>query len=339
MRCDGCDTEVCVRVVALLTGILCVALATPAFAQDSSNKAAAEALFLDGRNLMAAGKYEEACPKFEASQKLEPGLGTMLNLAQCYEHTGKTASAWAQYRETIPLARAAGSREREELAQERSKALESRLSTLTIRALGGGTTGVALDVRRDGVSVDPGVLGTPIPVDPGRHKVEVSAPGKVPWSTLVDVTANAAAVSIDIPKLEDAPSGSAPPGGGSQPGAGGATHHDAGTQPSSIQKPLGIGIAAAGVVGLGLGTYFGLSAGSAWDDAKAGCRDYPFDCSKSALDKQSTASSQATVSTVAFIAGGVALAAGAVLWLTAGSGEEKTAVGLGPDRVVVKGSF
>jgi hypothetical protein len=315
--------------------LLCVALATPAFAQAPSNKAAAEALFIDGRNLMAQGKHAEACRKFEASQNLEPGLGTMLNLAQCYEATGRTASAWAQYREAIPLARAAGSREREDFATERSKALESRLSTLTIRAMGAGADGVALSVRRDGVAVDPAELGTPIPVDPGLHQVEVTAPGKAPWSTKVEVTGDAASVSVEIPKLEEAPSGSAPPPSTAPPAA-----PDPGTQGGSIQKPLAIGVAAVGLVGLGVGSFFGLSASSKWGDAKAACRDYPYDCSPQALDDQSSASSQATVSTVAFIAGGVAIAAGAVLWFTAGSGEGKAAaVGVGPGQVIVKGSF
>jgi hypothetical protein len=310
-----------------------VALATPAFAQGTSNKAAAEALFIEGRNLVAQGKHAEACPKFEASQKLEPGIGTMLNLAQCYEATGRTASAWAQYREAIPLARAAGSREREDFATERSKMLESRLSTLTIRTEGGGAAGIALSVRRDGVSVDPAELGTPIPVDPGRHQVEATASGKAPWSTTIEVTGEAASVSVDIPKLDEAP------GGAPAQSAAPTATPDSAPPHSSIQKPLALGVAGVGLVGLGLGTYFGLSAGSKWDDAKSGCRDYPYDCSAQALEQQSSASSQATVSTIAFIAGGVAVAAGAVLWLTAGSGEGTTAVGVGPGSVVVKGRF
>jgi hypothetical protein len=306
-----------------------VTLATAAFAQGSSNKAAAEALFIDGRNLMAEGRLEEACPKFEASQRLEPGLGTMLNLAQCYEKTGRTASAWAQYREAIPLARAAGSPEREGLALERSKLLESRLSTLTIR-----TGGAALDVRRDGVSVASAELGTPIPLDPGPHKVEATAPGKAPWSTTINVGAEAASLAVDVPNLEAAPAGSAPVA------APPPVVADSGAPHGSVQKPLAIGVAAVGVVGLGLGTYFGLAAGSKWDDAKAGCRDYPYDCSQAALDQQRSATSQARASTIAFIVGGVAVATGAVLWLTAGSGEEKkTAIGVGPGSVVLKGRF
>jgi hypothetical protein len=323
-----CDTEAVVRWLALLPGLLSVALTVPAFAEGpSSNKAAAEALFVEGRRLVNEGHYAEACPKFEASQKLDPGLGTMLNLADCYERIGKTASAWAQYREAIPLARAAGASEREDMAVAHSKALESRLSTLTIRAMSGSEGGAALDIRRDGVSVDPAELSTPIPVDPGTHEVDASAPGHRPWSTKVEVGGDAAKVVIEVPKLTG---GNGAAGGG--PPAD-APHH------SSSQRPIALGIAAAGVVGVGLGTFFGLSASSTWKDAKSGCTDYPFHCTQQGLDQHDSARSKATVSTVAFIAGGVALATGAVLWFTAGSGDQKTALGVGPGLVSARRSF
>lgn len=312
---------------ALLLGVLALALPAPAFGQTaSSNKAAAEALFDEGRRLAADGKYEEACPKFEASQKLDPGLGTLLNLADCYERIGRTASAWSQYREAIPLARAAGSPERESLAVERSKALESRLSTLTIRALGGGRDGTALDVRRDGVSVDAAEFDTPIPVDPGTHEVTASAPGQKPWSSKVDVAADGAKVVVEIPALETG-------------GEGGGTAADTGKGSSSVQRPIAIAVGAVGVVGLGLGTYFGLSASSTWKEAKDECVDYPYECSRAGLDKADSASTKATVSTIAFVAGGVALAAGVVLWFTAGSGETKTAIGIGPGSIMARGRF
>ena len=276
---------------------------------------------------MAEGHYADACPKFEASQKLDPGLGTLLNLADCYEKIGKTASAWAQYREAIPLARAAGSNEREDLATERSKALESRLSTLTIRAMS-SSDGTALAVRCDGVSVDAATLSTPIPVDPGKHEVTASAPGHKPWSTTVEV-GDAAQIVVDVPTL---PAGSGTTG--SNPGAA-----DSGGHGSSAQRPIAIGVGALGVVGVGLGAFFGLSASSTWKDAKAECKDYPYSCTQSALDKQDSAKSKAAIANVAFIAGGVALAAGAVLWFTAGGGSEKTALGIGPGMVTARRSF
>ena len=62
------------------------------------DRAAAESLFSDARRLMQAGDYEQACPKLEASRRLEPGLGTTLNLGDCYEKLGRTASAWGEFR-------------------------------------------------------------------------------------------------------------------------------------------------------------------------------------------------------------------------------------------------
>jgi len=182
--------------------VFSIALQAGAQGKSGGNRAAAEALFNQGRDLMTAGKFAEACPKFEASQQLDPGLGTMLNLAECYEKTGRTASAWAEYREAIPLARAAGSKARLDLATERAQALQDRLSTLTIRAMSGDDEGVHLEVRRDGVALQEAELGSPIPVDPGEHVVEAVAPGKQPWTSKVQVGGDAAKVSVEIPKLQ-----------------------------------------------------------------------------------------------------------------------------------------
>jgi hypothetical protein len=78
--------------------VFSIALQAGAQGKSGGNRAAAEALFNQGRDLMTAGKFTEACPKFEASQQLDPGLGTMLNLAECYEKTGRSSgggqSAW-----------------------------------------------------------------------------------------------------------------------------------------------------------------------------------------------------------------------------------------------------
>jgi hypothetical protein len=328
------DSGNTVRWFSIFPGVLSMALALPVYAQGGGNKAAAEALFVEGRNLMAQERFAEACPKFEASQELDPGLGTMLNLAECYEKTGKTASAWAQYREAIPVARSAGSKEREDLATERAKALQDRLSTLTIRAK--SSDGAALDVRRDGVPVHGAQLGTPIPVDPGEHTIEASSEGKQPWSTKVEVGADAAKVEVEIPPLQAAADGAGPAT------TGGDVTLDSGTAPSSSgsgQRTLGLILGGVGVVGLGVGTYLGLAAGGDWDDAKAGCNDFPYECDQPALDARESASSKATLSTIGFIAGGALLATGAILYFTASSGETKTAIGVGPGSAFVKGTF
>jgi len=322
--------------------VFSIALHAGAAGKSGGNRAAAEALFNQGRDLMNAGKFVDACPKFEASQQLDPGLGTMLNLAECYEKTGRTASAWAEYREAIPLARAAGSKARLDLATERAQALQERLSTLTIRAMAGDDDGVHLEVRRDGVALQAAELGSPIPVDPGEHVVEASAPGKQPWSSKVQVAGDAAKVSVEIPKLQAVGAPAQPATSAAPPVV--TTTPDNSPPPSdepsgSAQRTTGLVFGGVGVVGVGLGAFFGLQASSKWSDAKGKCTDYPYGCGAEGADLRSSAHSQATLSTVAFVAGGALLATGVVLYLTAPSKKQSVALGFGPGSAFVQGSF
>ncbi len=311
--------------------------------KSGGNRAAAEALFNQGRDLMTAGKFTEACPKFEASQQLDPGLGTMLNLAECYEKTGRTASAWAEYREAIPLARAAGSKARQDLATERAQALQERLSTLTIRAMAGDDPNAHLEVRRDGVALQEAELGSPIPVDPGEHVVEAVAPGKQAWSSKVQVAANAAKVSVDIPALQPAAPGAATTPATQAPATTTTTvttppPADTGADPGAGRRMAGLVIGGVGIVGLGAGAIFGVQASSKWSDAKSKCSDYPYGCTPEAQDLQASAKSAGTISTVGFIAGGALLATGLVLYFTAPK-RESVALGIGPGSAFVQGTF
>src|SRR5579872_6900411 len=97
-----------------------------------SDKVAAEALFEDGRRMVAAGNFADACPKFADSQRLDPSAGTLLNLASCYEKLGRTATAWATYREAASAANATGRTEYVQTAQRHAEALATNLARLTI---------------------------------------------------------------------------------------------------------------------------------------------------------------------------------------------------------------
>ena len=318
-----------------------LAAVAPAQAQAGGNRAAAEALFSEGRVLMARKRFSEACPKFEASQQLDPGLGTLLNLADCYEHQGKLASAWAEYREALPLARASGSKVRQDLATERAAALESRLSTMTIRILGGGQDSAALEVRRDGVHVQPAELGSAIPVDPGKHTVEASAPGKQKWSSTYQISADSTKLAVDVPTLaSEGGSEAAPKPAAVAPGERKSTSLAATAPSGATQRTVAVVVGAAGVIGLGLGTVFGLQARSTWADAKSHCPHYPYGCDTEGVDLHASSNSKAAVSTIAFIAGGAALAVGAVLWFTAGSAKQASvAVGVGPAAAFIRGNL
>src|SRR5438132_1600692 len=108
--------------------------ASPVRADPSaSERAAAEALFQQGTSLMQDKQFAKACDKFEGSNQLDPALGTMLRLADCYDRVGKTASAWAVFRESASLARTRNEGEREKIAADRAADLEKRLSKIELK--------------------------------------------------------------------------------------------------------------------------------------------------------------------------------------------------------------
>src|SRR5829696_5855787 len=99
-----------------------------ALAQTAADEPTAEALFTEGRRLLAERRYAEACAKLAESQRLDPAIGTLLNLADCHEKNGQTASAWARFREAAEAARRAGDATREKVAARRASALDEKLS-------------------------------------------------------------------------------------------------------------------------------------------------------------------------------------------------------------------
>src|SRR4051812_4594743 len=101
-------------------------------AQAAADPAAAQALFDEAMALMKADKFAEACPKLEASLRLDPAMGTEFNLAGCLERQGQLAKAWAHFVNVADAARAAKQHEREKGARQRAQALEPRLPRLTV---------------------------------------------------------------------------------------------------------------------------------------------------------------------------------------------------------------
>ena len=112
------------RRFACSTVVAALALArTPiAHAQGSGDTASALSLFEEGKKLASEGNYAEGCPKLLASYNLVQKLGTVLNLADCYERAGKTASAWARFTEAVTMADRAGQQDRHRPVRRRKVA-------------------------------------------------------------------------------------------------------------------------------------------------------------------------------------------------------------------------
>jgi hypothetical protein len=175
-----------------------VLLGRAASAQPAANKASAEALFVQGRDLAREHRHAEACPKFEASQKLDPALGTELNLADCYEQLGRFASAWGMFRQAADEARRLADDHAERIARERAAALEPRLSRLTIQPPKQRIAGTTM--TRNGELVDPATWGTAIPVDAGAHTLHCAAAGRRAWTQELAIQVGESRVTA-VPEL------------------------------------------------------------------------------------------------------------------------------------------
>jgi len=299
----------------------------------SSSKVTAEALFEDGRRLMTEGKYADACPKFAASERLDPSTATLLNLASCYERQGRTATAWATYKEAASAANAVGRNDYLTAAERHASALEPNLARLTLNV---EEPIEALHLERDGVAVERAEWGIAIPVDPGPHLVSATASGHKSWSSTVEVTQSAAHVTLVVPPLAAVPlEASGPPPvapvvvpvvEGLQPSTEGDKHHA-----PSARTAIAWVIGGVGVAGLVVGTGFAVSAKNKYNATLSECEPAaPSLCTAQGVSGRNDARSQGDIATLAFGLGAAAIVAGAVLWLTAPATEPpKPGVSLG----------
>jgi serine/threonine-protein kinase len=302
---------------------------TPSVA-SADDRAIAQQAFQEGRDLMAASRVAEACPKFAAAAQLSQTPGVRLNLSDCYAKLGKTASAWAKANEALSLAERAGDSTAASVAHQRMAALEPKLSYLTI-VVAKENAPQGLEVALDGETIPSAVWGTALPVDPGMHEVTARAPGRKPSSTRTTMTGEGARETVSVPVAlapEENPAGPSR----ASPLRTDATQADAETSGGGWSRQtahtLALATGGLGVVGLGIGAVFGLDANSkklAYEQHQANGRCIDEQCVT--LSKDAAAS--ALASTIAFAVGGALVTVGAVLWLTAPTSRRRDAEGRG----------
>lgn len=299
---------------AVLTTLI-LSKAPPAFAQGKTPEAArAEVLYDEALTLVEKGRHAEACPKLAESQKLDPALGTQFNLADCYEHIGKPATALLMFNDVERAARAAGKANLAASAKQRADKLGPKTPKLRI-VLENSPESATLQI--DGVATDfaSAVAGN-APVDPGVHALTVSAPRYVAWTGKV-TAGDSGVVETRVPALveDTGPEGPPPP-----------------TTFTTTRK-VGLGAAGVGLLAVGVGSVFGLMAISKKNEAVDVCGNS--DPSKCAYGKDfrvwDDAKSLGNISTISFIAGGVLVASGAVLWFLGAPSASKPTVTGGVD--------
>jgi hypothetical protein len=321
----------------VIAALVLVAMAGWAHAQPAAVQA--EALFRQGKELMAAGKVAEGCAAFDASQKLDPKATTLLNQANCREKNGQLATAWGLFVEGARQTQGAAdkaSRQMHAIATERAGQLQPRLSTLLV-AVPAGSRIAGLEILRDGEILDPASWDRALPIDGGSYGIVARAPGRAEWAGTAVVAVERGAVVVEVPELRAAePVPTAPQEGGASPsvakvlpppppeprGSGGLW---------STRRKLALGVAGGGVVALVVGGVLGVSAKSKQHDAQALCPDPRLGCNDAdrANDLIRSGHDRAIGADVAFAVGGAAVIAAGVLWFT-GAPESNRGVAIVP---------
>ena len=179
---------------------------------------------------------------------------------------------------------------------------------------GAGKDVTKVKVTIDGKPFAEALDGTALAADPGAHTFGFEVAGQPPVTQELvlhegdkgrheRVVVGARAVATAPPPVEAA----------TPPAARVET-----ASPGRGQRIAGLVVGGVGIVSVGLGAVFGLGASSSWSSSQNACSSGT-SCANhgEAVSDYNSAVSDATLSTIGFIAGGVLVAGGLVLFLTA----------------------
>jgi hypothetical protein len=293
----------------------------------------------DGKALMAAGNFAQACEAFEAAYRAAPSAGVLIHLAHCRQMNHQLASSWRAYKAALVRAQ---DPDKQRLAAAGAAALEAQLSYLTV-SVSDDSRVAGLTLTCNGKPLDRSSWNRALPVDGGNFVIVAHSPGYDDWQTVAQVAAERAKVSVDVPRLKELPllgtvatllprsQASAPPT---------VVHSTAPSITTDVDRPstpkLVIALGIAGVVGVGAGVGLELESRSLQNQANKLCPDTVCG-NQHAVDLNGAARRDAVLAIVGFAAGGAALAAASALWLIAPTPRQTTAFRpvLGADRVGV----
>ncbi|MGC4070578.1 MAG: hypothetical protein QM784_39100 [Polyangiaceae bacterium] len=309
--------------VVLVVGVTILFSVTRGVAaqEGSRDSARADELFLQGRALMRDGRQAEACPKFAESQRLDPSVGTEINLAVCLEETGKTGSAWRAYRHAQVEARRVGQAERADAIADRLAVLERRLSRLRVDL---ADVPAPFLVRIDGAVVERGDASVGVPVDPGGHVVSVEEGQSEVFRERVQVSEDARLVTVRASLATDVPL-SRPTSvtrvsKQKQEVARSTEDAESGRRERSSAVPwrtVGAATAGVGVLVGGVAAGFALVAHGKYRDALATCGNRPECSSASGLSERREADSMGLAATGCMLGAATLILSGGIIYFAA----------------------
>jgi hypothetical protein len=280
-----------VKALAALCASLVLCGVAPHLAR-AQGEGAAEALYREGQQLILAGNVHDACVKFAESERIDPAAGTLIATAECHEKEGKLATAWAEFTDAVEMAARAREPERERYARSHAAALEKSLYRVTLEF---PSPPPGTEVKLDGRTLGVGALGSAIPLDPGQHHVDVTAPHMATWSKELHVPGIAGTERLTV-SLEPAPEALA------------ALRPSVSTEAPSLVLPMTMG--GVGVAAIATGVVLLITANGKGSDAVSEARAATNAAAYS--NAQSEHDSAVTLQAAGLVVGGVGVAAAAV---------------------------
>jgi hypothetical protein len=307
---------------------------------------AARALYHDARELHRAGKLEDALDKALAAYRTAPTPVTALEAGELLAELGRLVEARDVVRGVgqLPVSPRESDKGRDarQQAAALAAALDGRIPKVALAGRPAGST-VLLDGKPLAQVEGTAWLG----VDPGAHALAVVVEGKA-CTTIHLALTEGEERTIDLHDAttacrgEGAPAPAPPLPEVTRPAAPAAPTSpppapppEAPPAPASSMRWIGAGVAAAGVVALGVGGALALSAKSRYDSVASECP--AAGCNFDGYDTRTSARSRADVATVVLAVGAAAAAGGALLWVLAPS--RPVSAGVGPGTVAVRASW
>lgn len=327
----------------LFVALALMTFATPVFAQ-ASKVAEARGAFERGAAFASEERWGDALAAFSESAALRPHATTTYNIGYCERALGHATRAKKQFAlalaqdnksggaELTPDLRAAS---KKYLVEAHGQVATPKLTiptdaaiTIDGRPLEASSAGRWLAGTRPpgpGEKVDQPTFI--VEIDAGAHEIVISATdGRSKVAHEYFPPGSTKELKLDLPPATTTTT-AAPP-----------------IDHGRSRRSWGYVVGGIGVVGVAIGSYFGLSARSTWSGAKDACPTR-IGCSDVAVRMSIDARTEANISTIAFVAGGTALVGGTILILTAASpSSEKAHVSAAVDPrggawLTVSGSF
>ena len=314
----------------MLVALSCLA-PLPAFGADDDVATKVRELAKEAQADTAAGRFPDAEQKLTQAYQLAKVPTLARNIARALVKQGKLVAASRYYQEALELQPTNLWRlqiqqtAQHDAAAERTELL-ARLPFLQIQLDGAPARESTLTV--DDALIDPALVGTAQPIDPGSHHVVAKHGAQVVEKTveLKEGEHHQAVLQFAHPALQ-ARAVTEPP----KVDTGSSTRR--GIQPTLGW--IGIGVGAAG---LALGATTGIIAEVKLSNLRNdGCRDKW--CPTRYSGRVDSYNRLRTISTVGFVAGAVVEVAGITLLLTSPHHGGDVALMLGPQNVALQGGF